>query len=69
MKHGANGIERIPADDPRWLAILTEEVGEVARALCQDHRENTDLRAELIDVLSVAGAWVAAIDAAKAVKP
>jgi NTP pyrophosphatase (non-canonical NTP hydrolase) len=60
-KHGADSIEAAPADSPRWLAILVEEIGEVANALTYDGpKEN--LRAELIDVLAVGSAWAAAID-------
>lgn len=61
-KHGANSIEQIPADSPLWLSILTEEVGEVAHELTYD--ATGSLRAELIDVLSVASAWLAALDEA-----
>jgi NTP pyrophosphatase (non-canonical NTP hydrolase) len=53
-------MERMPADRPMWLAILGEEFGEVCNALTYDGR--TNLRAELIDVLAVASAWVAALD-------
>jgi NTP pyrophosphatase (non-canonical NTP hydrolase) len=42
-------------------AILGEEFGEVAAALTYDKDAST-LRAELIDVLAVASAWVDAID-------
>ena len=60
-KRGVNSIEAIPGDDPRWLSILMEEVGETAHELTYD--PTGDLRAELIDVITVATAWVAAIDA------
>lgn len=60
-KHGANSIEAEPADSPRWLAILVEEIGEVANALTYDGPQ-TNLRAELVDVLAVASAWVDSID-------
>lgn len=60
-KHGENSIEVEPADSPRWLAILVEEVGEIANAQTYDGpKEN--LRAELIDVLAVASAWVDSLD-------
>ncbi len=59
LKHGENGIEQIPADDPRWLSILVEEVGEVAHALTYDATD-ADLEAELMDVLAVASAWLSA---------
>lgn len=60
LKHGPNSIEAEPANSPRWLAILVEEIGEVANALTYD--TTASIRAELIDVLSVASAWVAALD-------
>ena len=62
-KHGENSIEAQPADSPRWLAILVEEVGEVANALTYDG-PTSNLRGELIDVLAVASAWVSTIDRA-----
>jgi NTP pyrophosphatase (non-canonical NTP hydrolase) len=40
------------------LPILTEEVGEVARALC----DGTNLREELVQVAAVALAWVEALE-------
>ncbi|WP_143546685.1 hypothetical protein [Rhodococcus sp. 06-235-1A] len=63
-KHGENSIEQIGASDSRWLSILIEEVGEVAHEQTYDAAGTVEaLRAELIDVLSVASAWVSAIDA------
>lgn len=59
-KHGDNSIEALPSDSPRWLSVLVEEVGEVAHELTYDSAGS--LRAELIDVLAVATAWVYAID-------
>lgn len=62
--HGEASIERLPADAPEWLAILTEEVGEVARALLEsdsDPRLSSDLYAELIQVAAVASAWAEAL--------
>jgi len=61
-KHGDNSIEAIDPRDPRWLSILVEEVGEAAHELTYD--ATGDLRAELIDVITVATAWVASIDRA-----
>jgi hypothetical protein len=58
-KHGPNGIEQIPADDPRWLSILVEEIGEVAHALTYDATD-ASLDDELLDVLAVASAWLSA---------
>lgn len=60
-KHGANSIEGIAADDSRWLSILVEEVGEASHELTYD--ATGSLRAELIDVITVATAWVAVLDA------
>lgn len=62
VKHGENSIESRRSDDPQWLAILVEEVGEVANAQTYDHASVENLRAELIDVMSVASAWIDAID-------
>lgn len=59
-KHGQNSIEAIDPSDPRWLSILVEEVGEAAHELTYD--ATGSLRAELLDVITVATAWVAAID-------
>lgn len=59
-KHGAKSIEVIAPTDPRWLSILVEEVGEVAHELTYD--ADGSIRAELVDVLTVATAWIAAID-------
>lgn len=56
-KHGTNSVESIDHDDPRWLAILVEEVGEVAHALTYD-ADPTRLADELVDVLTVASAWL-----------
>lgn len=61
-KHGPNSIESVPAADvARWLPILGEEFGEVCEALTYD-KNRANLRAELIDVLAVASAWLDAID-------
>lgn len=66
-KHGVNSIEVIPAADPRWLPILGEELGEVCRALTYDG--TGELRAELVDLLAVASAWVDALDRASSAEP
>lgn len=60
LKHGDQSIEALDARDPRWLSILVEEVGEAAHELTYD--ASGDLRAELVDVLTVATAWLAALD-------
>lgn len=54
-KHGVNSIEGVKDDNAR-LAILVEEVGEVANALTYDgNREH--LLKELAQVMGVAWAW------------
>lgn len=62
IKHGASSIEAMAATHPAWLPVFVEEVGEVAHEMTYD--ATGGLRAELIDVLSVASAWVDAIDRA-----
>jgi NTP pyrophosphatase (non-canonical NTP hydrolase) len=61
-KHDAKGhsVERAVWNDPRWLPILTEELGEVARCLC-DYSTLSDLSDELIQVAAMASAWHDAI--------
>jgi NTP pyrophosphatase (non-canonical NTP hydrolase) len=71
IKHGASSIEGRPPDDPGRLAILVEEVGEVARNL-NDRRHDQGLaieatmdhalRAELVQVAAMAVGWIASID-------
>lgn len=50
--------ERIP--QPAKLAVLAEEFGEVARAVCECDMKN--LREELIQVAAVAVAWAESMD-------
>lgn len=64
-KHGERSIECLPLWDRAWLPILVEEVGEVANAMTYDSTTSS-VRAELVDVIAVASAWVDAYDAAKA---
>jgi NTP pyrophosphatase (non-canonical NTP hydrolase) len=45
--------------DAEWLAVLTEEVGECARAI-QDETD-AHLRAELVQVAAMAYRWAASI--------
>ncbi len=52
-------IER--PDSPRWLPVLVEEVGEVARAL-NDNESLGNLRKELIQCAAMCVAWVEALD-------
>ncbi len=71
-KHDDKGgsMERKDWDDPAWLAVLVEEVGEVARALC-DMRHLADepsqlkrqLASELVQVAAMACAWLEAVEA------
>lgn len=59
--HGADKSCANPAkDNYSKLAILTEEVGEVARDLLDGPTDN--LRTELVQVAAVAVAWVEALD-------
>lgn len=60
QKHGNESINALAASDPRWLAILMEEVGEAAAELNYDAAGS--LRAELVQVAAVACAWIDAID-------
>lgn len=63
-KHGPNSIEAVPGRDiARWLPILGEEFGEVCEALTYD-KDPANLRAELLDLATVAVAWIAALDRA-----
>lgn len=71
QKHDMAGgsMERRVFDDPAWLPVLVEEVGEVARALCEyrhltSHRRTLAraLKDELIQVGAMAAAWIDAID-------
>lgn len=54
-------------NDFQCLAVLGEEFGEVARAVCESIEGNienrADLREELIQVAAVAVAWVERLDA------
>lgn len=61
-KHGDESVESKPGDAVAfWLACLGEEFGEVCEALTYD-KDSGKLRAELVDVITVATAWVAALD-------
>lgn len=61
-KHGDNSIENnSSADSVFWLGCLGEEMGEVFSTFTYD-KDSNNLRAELIDVITVATAWIAAID-------
>jgi hypothetical protein len=58
--HGALGLVDSRKKRDRKLTILTEEVGEVARAIHDGDDKN--LRDELVQVAAVAIAWLEAID-------
>ncbi len=72
-KHDGDGdsMERKEFTNPAWLSVLVEEVGEVAKAMC-DHRHHgeyadarayaIELRDELVQVAAMAAAWIDAID-------
>lgn len=49
--------------DPLWMPVLVEEVGEVARALC-DNSDLEHLREEIIQVAAMAAAWADSVDRA-----
>lgn len=61
--HGPSGhsCEQMPPDDSRWLPVLVEEVGEVARAIC-DGETPARVREELVQVAAMALAWADAIE-------
>lgn len=71
-KHGGKpggSMEMKSFDEPDWLAVLTEELGECAKEICDfrhgifDRREFAErLRAELIQVGAMTAAWIDAID-------
>lgn len=55
-----NNLEKwgdVPRADTLWLMILTEEIGEVAKAMLEAKPE--DFIDELLDVCAVAVGWVA----------
>lgn len=74
VAHRSEGVDWRSCADPlleggddRRLAILTEEVGECARAILEAVYEGAGapdgpLRAELVQTAAVAVAWVEAID-------
>lgn len=66
---GGGSMEKLGWDDPVRLPVLVEEVGEVARALCEHALGNLDrvglvrsLREELVQVGAMTAAWIDAID-------
>jgi NTP pyrophosphatase (non-canonical NTP hydrolase) len=72
-KHDDNGqsMERKVWDDNAWLSVLVEEVGEVARVLCEERHGTYNniqteamktLREELVQTAAMTVAWIEAID-------
>lgn len=69
VKHGAKSAEETPWTSPLFMTILTEEIGEVAKAINDfryianmPHKLARELRKELIQVTAMSTAWIAAID-------
>mgnify|MGYP001267611110 CR=1 FL=1 len=61
--HGGSLTRAVIDDDYGFaLAVLTEEVGEVAQSLIAPAPADGNLRDELIQVAAVAVAWVQALD-------
>lgn len=61
-KHGDGSMDRASRTDPIRLAILVEEVGEVAKEFNDARHDLSDLdlealRKELIQVAAMAAAW------------
>lgn len=72
-KHDDHGesMERREWDDPDWLPVLVEEVGEVARCLNEmrpghggPEGNMKSLRKELVQVAAMTVAWIEAINEA-----
>jgi hypothetical protein len=75
-KHDTGGasMERLPFDaTSAWLAVVMEEVGEVARVVCEVRHDGdgtpawtperrAELRGELVQTAAMVCAWVEAID-------
>jgi NTP pyrophosphatase (non-canonical NTP hydrolase) len=67
LRHGENSMMNPNATDERRLAILTEEVGEVARELNEASIRNGPvdrvlLVKELIQVAAMAASWVEVLE-------
>jgi NTP pyrophosphatase (non-canonical NTP hydrolase) len=62
-KHGYSRtpLSRDPADVAKKLAVLLEEVGEVAHALNYDSADTDNLKDELVQVATMALAWRASL--------
>lgn len=57
QKHGENSIEGVD-DDNKMLAILVEEVGEIAKAMTYDNADPENLKKEIGQVMAVSWAWL-----------
>lgn len=65
--HGEDSMYSPKSSNDRRLAILVEEVGEVAAELneaASGNLDETNLRLELIQVAAMAATWLEALDAA-----
>lgn len=47
-------------EDQKWLTILTEEIGEVAKAILE--QKPNEVKEELVQVTAVCVAWLEAIE-------
>ncbi|MFL6074332.1 MAG: hypothetical protein ACJ73S_13130 [Mycobacteriales bacterium] len=64
LRHGTHSLLNPDMSDGERLAILTEEIGEVAHALTYDSGTDDtgiELQIELIQVAAVAASWVEAL--------
>jgi len=63
VKHAPQGgsMEVREWTDWFWLPVLVEEVGEVARAMC-DRELSSRVREELVQVGAMVAAWIDSID-------
>ena len=66
--HGGS-VEVMTYRSDRWLPILTEELGEVAKEICERNLGNTSwpdskplMRTELVQLGAMTVAWIDAID-------
>lgn len=57
-KHGDESCASPSNTDAKRLAILVEEVGEVAKAMTYDNGNEDELQKELVQVAAVCVAWL-----------
>lgn len=63
LKHGEEGVINPALEAGAKLAILVEEVGEVARAMTYDNNQGPQhLYDELIQVANVAASWAQSLE-------